>query len=109
MKIGMVLDKWFPPDIRVEKEARLLKTYGHHDYVLSKALAGRPEQEDKEGVVIRRISLQKSVSYLGRKLNSLRFFLFFQNEFWGKEMRKFIDDFQLDVCTSMTYRWLGRD
>ncbi len=93
----MVLEKEFPPDIRVEKEARSLMSAGYEVYLLSALRSEKPIQEEKDGIIIRRISLQKSVNYLGRKLNSLSFFLSFQNKFWGKEMERFVDDFQVDV------------
>ena len=35
MNIGMVLDKYFPPDIRVEKEAKTLISEEHDIFLIS--------------------------------------------------------------------------
>lgn len=46
MKILMLLDRFFPPDIRVEKEARALSQAGHDVFVLSSYDSKCPTEEN---------------------------------------------------------------
>jgi hypothetical protein len=45
IKILMLLDRFFPPDIRVEKEARTLLKAGHDVFLLSKGKDELPDEE----------------------------------------------------------------
>jgi hypothetical protein len=47
LKICMVLDRVFPPDIRVEKEARGLIKAGHELFLLSLGSKNLPEKKVK--------------------------------------------------------------
>jgi len=59
MRILMCLGKTFPPDIRVEKEARALAQAGHNVFILSQCKEGSPVEENVGyGMVIRRIQRQ---------------------------------------------------
>jgi len=94
MNIGMVLHTRFPPDIRVEKEARSLIAAGYKVYLLTPPLGNRPEREEVDGIIVQRTPLS---NLLTRKLNSLKFYLSFRNDFWHKEITKFVDTFKIDV------------
>ena len=52
MKIGMILHKYFPPDIRVEKEARLLKRAGHEIFIFCKKEGSSQVEEKTEDCTI---------------------------------------------------------
>lgn len=54
MKIGMLLDKTFPPDIRVEKEARALIKAGHQIHLLAIQKRGQPLEETVENLQVHR-------------------------------------------------------
>lgn len=58
MRIGMVLDKPFPPDPRVGNEARSLVRAGHEVHLLCVRLKeAEPEREEWEGVQLHRLTL----------------------------------------------------
>ena len=97
MNIGMVLNTPFPPDIRVEKEARSLIRAGHKVYLLTSLLENRPQQEDIDGITVKRISSIEQIPFVKRKLISLKFYLTFIDEFWQKEIEEFVDTFNINV------------
>ena len=97
MNIGMVLHTRFPPDIRVEKEARSLIAAGHGVYLLTPPLSGRPEREEIDGITVQRTTAMMSTIPVARELNSLKFYLSFRNDVWRKEIAKFVDDSKIDV------------
>ncbi len=95
MNICMVLaDRDFPPDIRVEKEARSLVSAGHRVIVLCPRTGERSAVETWSGIEIRRIFALPS---LPRKLNSLLFILFFRDIQWKRALRRLIKERSLDV------------
>ena len=51
MRIGMVLCKPYPPDIRLEKEIRSLTEAGHHLFVLAERRDGESKREKVSGAV----------------------------------------------------------
>jgi glycosyltransferase involved in cell wall biosynthesis len=57
----MVLDHAFPPDLRVENEARTLVAAGFEVAILAIGEDSRPEFEDMDGVRIRRYRLSNNV------------------------------------------------
>jgi glycosyltransferase involved in cell wall biosynthesis len=100
MKIGMVLNSRFPPDIRVEKEARTLLAAGHEVHLLAYLSKARhePSQEDIHGLRIRRIPIEgDGLQPLQRRLNSLQFLLTFQNHYWANKMTRWVCDFDLNA------------
>lgn len=52
MRIGMVLEGVFPPDIRVEKESRRLIDCGHEVFLLSAWKEGLLKEDKIDGVQI---------------------------------------------------------
>ncbi len=100
MKIGMVLKKKFPPDIRVEKEVRTLHDANHRIHLLayrSGKTDERPEEET-EGLLIRRISAEwDQLPFARRQMKSLRFCLTFTNSYWASHIERYVRDFELDV------------
>ena len=55
MRIGMILENDFPPDIRVEKEARSLIEAGHKVYLLCMQKKTGPSEEVVDNIFVRRI------------------------------------------------------
>lgn len=85
MNICMVLaDRDFPPDIRVEKEARSLISAGHRVFLLCPRTGDQPASETWNGIDIRRIA---PLPFLRRKLNSLVFIPFFRDLQWKRTIR----------------------
>ena len=69
MRIGMLLDKPFPPDPRVANEMRSLARAGHEVHLLCPEFdRARPLAEDWEGVRIHRIHMSRSFH---RKMSAL--------------------------------------
>jgi hypothetical protein len=52
----MCLNGYFPPDNRVEKEARTLASAGHEIFLLCKRKQGQPEAEAFESIQLIRIN-----------------------------------------------------
>ncbi|MEZ4648902.1 MAG: glycosyltransferase family 4 protein [Candidatus Eisenbacteria bacterium] len=60
MRIGMLLDKPFPPDPRVGNEMRSLHRAGHDVHLLCPSVEdGRPLSEDWQGIHVHRIRMSK--------------------------------------------------
>ncbi len=82
MKICMLLaDHDFPPDIRVEKEARALVSAGHELTVLCDKLTFKNDVDYFDGCKIIRYQRQKTVYAI---LEMLFFLLFFRDPKWEK-------------------------
>ena len=95
MKICMVLNGYFPPDIRVEKEARALIRAGHEIYLLSLGKKGMSSTEYYKGINILRIF--PSESFLGRILDFISFGMFFDSPYWKKALINIIKQYKIDV------------
>jgi len=84
MKIGMVLRKQFPPDIRVEKEVRALLSTGHQLHLLAYRSGKTDECPEEEigGLLVRRIPRESDqLQTIRRYLSSLRFYFTFINPY----------------------------
>jgi glycosyltransferase involved in cell wall biosynthesis len=76
----MVLQRYFPPDIRVEKEARALVKAGHEVFVLSLGREGAPDKEVIDGVrILRWGGHQSKMSWV---LDYLSYSVSFVHPFW---------------------------
>ena len=65
MRVLMVLDHPYPPDIRVENEARTLVEAGHEVTLLQISPDDRPEVDDHEGTrIVRRRIPRRAVNWL---------------------------------------------
>jgi glycosyltransferase involved in cell wall biosynthesis len=62
MRIGMILDKSFPPDPRVENEARILLNDGHEVFLFCLDFEGITNEEKINGIQVRRYG-SSSVEY----------------------------------------------
>lgn len=98
MKIGMILDHEFPPDIRVEKEARTLIKAGHEIYLLCVNKNGENsiDSEFYEGIKLCRTDFYPRTP-LVRKFNSWIYRFTFKNYKLISQIRKFVAEHSIDV------------
>jgi glycosyltransferase involved in cell wall biosynthesis len=90
MKIMMLLiGHDFPPDIRVEKEARALLTAGHHVTVVCENRKNRSPQEDWNGVQIVRLP---RLSPWSRRLNRARLLITHRSPLWEREITELVQE-----------------
>jgi glycosyltransferase involved in cell wall biosynthesis len=83
IKTCMVLDAPFPPDIRVEKEARTLIRKGYEVHLL--CVGERNETETVGNIVVHRVVVDRSSIY--KKLKHTRpLFNFFHTTFWAQKL-----------------------
>lgn len=82
MKILMVLESGFPPDIRVSNEAYTLIEAGHEVHIACLLKNGQPETEIQKGLVIHRFKMG-SLRYKS-SVGALKFRFYFQ--FWEKRL-----------------------
>ena len=94
MRIGMVLDRPFPPDDRVEKEARSLIKAGFEVHLLCFRFGNEPEHEAYKGIKVQRVFMPQ---WLFKKLSALILLLPFYNGFWRKRIIKFINWQKIDA------------
>lgn len=96
MRIGMVLDRVFPPDIRVEKEVRALTAAGHSVFLLCYARSGPEAAQDVDvpGLTIWRL---KRSGLLVRAWDSYRFARTFYRRRWALAINGFIKGQQIEA------------
>jgi len=95
MNIGMILDGKFPPDIRVEKEARALVKGGFDVHLLCSREEGQPAYETLNDLKVHR---GPNVSgLLKRKIDFWFTHLTFINLFWKNYIRRFVIENNIDV------------
>ncbi len=86
MRIGMILDKTFPPDPRVENEAVALIHAGHQVFLFCLKYKNEPENEMINGIQLNRY-LSNKIEY---KLSALAYTLSFYTNFMCKKISHFI-------------------
>ena len=94
MRIGMVLCKPYPPDIRLEKEIRSLTEAGHDLFVLAERRDGEPKNEKVLSATTDRHTPPHS---LRRRLDWIRFQTSFRSSFWRNRVRNFVRRNTLDI------------
>lgn len=87
----MVLEEKFPPDIRVEKEARTLLKAGHELSLLSLGVNGKPGEEVVEGIKVIRTELLPPKKMLRHAWDDFRFTFNFIDPFWKKALFKAVE------------------
>ena len=88
MRIGMILDAPFPPDVRVEKEAIALIGAGHELFLFCLDYEGKPQNEVYKGINLRRYH----ASNLDYKLSALAYTVPLYSWSMRRKIRKFIGD-----------------
>ena len=96
MKIGMILDRVFPPDIRVEKEARTLLKADHELYLLCMSAVEPTDNDIYEGIKLRRCNFHPKSS-ISKIFNSLIYRLTFKNYKQIAQFERFVDENSIDV------------
>jgi len=86
MRIGMILDKAFPPDPRVENEAISLVESGHEVYLFCITHSDETPEETINGIRIRRYKSNK-ITY---KLSALAYELPFYSQIFKPKIKNFI-------------------
>lgn len=86
MRIGMILDKVFPPDPRVAREASRLAEAGHEVYLYCLSEKDRADDEEYKGVALRRYK-QSELTY---KMSALAYTLPYYSWVMSKSIRRFL-------------------
>jgi glycosyltransferase involved in cell wall biosynthesis len=95
MKILMLLISHdFPPDIRVEKEARTLLAAGHQVTLVCENRKNRPSHERWNGIDIVRLHPQP---LLWRQLNTATLLITLHNPIWERAIKRIIAEEKPDV------------
>ncbi|MBN1956151.1 MAG: glycosyltransferase family 4 protein [Anaerolineae bacterium] len=99
MKIGMVLKRSFPPDIRVEKEAAALVAAGLEVHLLAYSRGGQePLVEDRTGLHVHRIPREaRRLSRPALLGNALCFSFAFHDGYWAGQIERFAREQAVDV------------
>ncbi|MDP2895881.1 MAG: glycosyltransferase family 4 protein [bacterium] len=96
MNICMVLNGIdFPPDIRVEKEARALISAGHRIFLLCSRTENRPARSSWNGMEIIRIAPLRCFPI--RKLNAFIYVLTLRDLQWKKAIHKLLRTHRIDA------------
>jgi glycosyltransferase involved in cell wall biosynthesis len=95
MRIGMILDHKFPPDMRVENKALALVKNGHRVFILSYNFNKLPSHEKYKGIDIIRITINKKYAKKMRALTNTIFNLY--PHYWAKKIIKFVEKNKIEV------------
>ena len=93
MKILMVLDREFPPDIRVENEIEALSGTGHEIHLACYTRQNRPQFEKKDKLIIHR----KKISTFLYKSSVAALIFPFYFLFWKKFLKKILTKEKFDA------------
>jgi len=98
MKICMVLANHFPPDIRVEKEARALITAGHEIHLVCMTKDGEPAESDYKGMKIHRVNQSyKNFGKISLLLNDPFFLNPFGTRIWFRHISKITNQYNIEI------------
>jgi hypothetical protein len=95
MRLLMLLHRFFPPDIRVEKEARSLLKAGHEVFLLSASKGDMPDEEMVEGIKVIRNRWPKF--FPRRVWNFFYFQVFFIHPFWKKALEDAVKQYEIQA------------
>ena len=93
MRIGMILDKSFPPDPRVENEARVLMDAGHEIFLFCLDFNGRTSEESYEGIEVRRYG-SSSFEY---RMSALAYTIPLYSMMMKGRIRRFLGENRIDA------------
>ncbi|MFB6320385.1 glycosyltransferase family 4 protein [Saccharicrinis sp. FJH54] len=93
MKVLMVLESEFPPDVRVENEINALSQAGHEIHIACITLKGQDELIKKSNYTIHRKRISKFIHK--SSVGALKFSFYFR--FWGKYLRGILVKQKFDV------------
>ncbi len=96
MRIGMVLDKKFPTDTRVENEAKALLGAGHEVFILCVAYDENEDQkENYKGIVLYKVYRNDKSNKRARGL--INTILDYNTNYWARKIKKFVIDKEIEV------------
>lgn len=93
MKILVILEYNFPPDVRVEQEIRSLTGASHQVFLIASSKNKNPKIEKSKNLEIHRV--YQSPMMLKFSAVALRFPFYFS--FWKKHIRQFLKNHQVDL------------
>ena len=93
MRIGMILDKSFPPDPRVENEARVLLDDGHEVFLFCLDYDGYPAAEEIDGLQVRRYG-SSSLEY---RMSALAYTLPVYSWMLRPRIERFLRDYDIQA------------
>ena len=93
----MLLHRFFPPDIRVEKEARTLLKAGHELFLLSLGRDGLPDEEIVDGIRVIRHQLPEKKPLPIRAWDYFRLLVFFIHPVWTKVLEDTVRKYQIEA------------
>ena len=93
MRIGMILDKTFPPDPRVENEAVSLINAGHQVFLFCLKYSIKEYDEIINGIQVKRY-LSNKITY---KLSALVYTLPFYTWIMSRKIRHFLNAFEIEA------------
>jgi glycosyltransferase involved in cell wall biosynthesis len=94
MRILMLLDSEFPPDIRVENEAQSLIDVGHEVHILSYNFGSKPSSEVYKNICIHRLNIAKQ---LAKKMLGLLNQIPVYRWIWAREVSKLLNSQSFDA------------
>jgi glycosyltransferase involved in cell wall biosynthesis len=97
MRIGMVLESPFPPDIRVEKEIQALSSIGHKVFLLCEETRNQVTQESVSDVLIKRFNRKTFLFYLLKPIMILLWRITGHKLYWEIPIHKFIKSNCIEV------------
>lgn len=95
MRIGMILRSPYPPDIRVDKEMRMLLEGGHEVHLLCAGRGERTAHDRQDASTVHHVRPPRNS--LRRMSGTLLFHLTFRHPLWYRECDRFVRDFSIDV------------
>lgn len=93
MRIGMILDKTFPPDPRVENEASALINAGHEVFLFCLKYGNKSDNESINGVQVKRYKSSK----LEYKLSALVYTFPFYTNIMSKKINRFLFEHKIEA------------
>ena len=89
----MVLENYFPPDTRVEKETRALLNAGHKIVLLSLGKKGTPLVENINGIKVVRVLPPENLRFW----RNVWFSVFFYRFFWKNALENIVEQYGIDA------------
>lgn len=104
LRIGMVLDKFYPPDHRVEEEARCLTAAGHEISLFCLRRRDEPQREFTKGMQVRRFAMGET---LRKKGGALSLTVPLYGRWFRRRLHPFIEENRIQVLHIHDLRLAG--
>jgi len=85
----------YPPDIRVEKEAKALTSAGHEVFLLTSDKDGRPAEEQVGSIVVSRYPAR--AGFVASKLSALRTLTTWRSPLWESAITQYVRDHGIEA------------